>query len=94
MGHFDIAGKPVEYGKLIAVRALTAVIHTSASGVGLPIQLWTITANGVKQIDEAEVRQLEELVGTWQQMEEETLVRLMSDEAEEESTPPPPDVSP
>lgn len=76
--HYDLPGKPIPFGQLVAYRSLNAVIETSAYGVGHPIKIWTVTAEGIAQVSADEIRALSDRVGGWQQMEVETLEQLMA----------------
>jgi len=78
--HFDLPGKPVQYGQLVAYRSLNAVIRTSAFGVGGAIQMWTVTASGVSAIGDDERRHFDGLIGGWEQMETETLEALLAEQ--------------
>ena len=78
MAHFDLPGKPVPYGLLVAYRSLDAIIRRSAFGVGGDIQMWVVDSDGQRQIDVTELRALGDRVEIWRSAEIETLEELMA----------------
>jgi proteasome beta subunit len=91
MAHFQAKDRPLSQGKLIAYRAVRSVIEASASGVGGAVQMSTVDAGGVHQLTDEEVNEVRTGVGTWEQLEQETLEKVLGG-AEEDVGPemPPP----
>jgi 20S proteasome alpha/beta subunit len=94
LGHFRPAERPLSQGRLIAYRVINAAIETSASGVGGPIQMWYVDADGVHQVGENNLAEIKNLVGGWQVEEGKVLDRIFGSEpspAEPEPAPLPPE---
>jgi 20S proteasome alpha/beta subunit len=92
MAHFDVKTKPLRYGKLIAYRAIRAAIDTAAAGVGLPIQMWTVTSEGVRALQATDIDAIEADVGGWEEVERSALDEFLG-EVESEGPPMPPELS-
>jgi 20S proteasome alpha/beta subunit len=93
LSHYDLGARPIAWGKAAAFRAINAVIQTSASGVGPPIQMWTVTADeGVRRLEDDELTELNNFVGGWQEQERDALAKMFG-EPEPEPTPLPPAIT-
>lgn len=74
MAHFRVRESPLSHGLLVAYRVLDAVIHTSAFGVGGPIQMAVVTPlEPARILEEVELDEIASQVGLWQELERETL---------------------
>jgi 20S proteasome alpha/beta subunit len=92
LAHFRPAERPLSQGRLIAYRVIDAAIQASAAGVGGPIQMWYVNADGAQQVDEDEINKIQSLVGGWQEEEGKVLDRTFGSEPSlPEPTPPPPE---
>jgi proteasome beta subunit len=92
LAHFRTAEKPLAYGKLLAYRVVDAAIQTSGYGVAEPIQMSTVDANGIHEIDDIELVELKSAVGGWKEDERSALDRLVGVPLLT-PTPPPPETS-
>ena len=50
----------MQEGSLFAFKVIEEVIHVVSVGVGPPIDIWQLTANEIKNLDEAEITALED----------------------------------
>jgi len=50
----------LQKGSLLAFKVIEEVIHVVSVGVGPPIDIWQLTANEIKNLDEAEITALED----------------------------------
>jgi proteasome beta subunit len=92
LAHFRPAERPLSQGRLIAYRVIDAAIQTSMFGVGGDIQMWYVDAEGVHQVGEADMTEIKNLVGGWQDEEGKLLDQVFGAEApESEPAPPPPE---
>jgi proteasome beta subunit len=92
MAHFELPGKPLPYGLLVAYRSLDAIIRRSAFGVGGDIQMWVVDATGQRRLDANELRALRDRVEIWRSAEIETLEELMAGAPAPEGEPLPPPI--
>jgi proteasome beta subunit len=90
LAHFRPAEKPLDHGKLIAYRVISAAIDTSAAGVGHPIQMWYVDAAGVHEVTKDEFGVIRDSVGAWQQEEEVLLEQILGTKPPDPAPLPPP----
>ena len=74
--HHDVANQTLAAAKLLAFRAIENVCLASAFGVGLPVQLATVTEDGISVLEEDDIKELEETVNLWKKREVEVLGEL------------------
>lgn len=93
LAHFRPAERPLSQGRLIAYRVIYAAIDIAASGVGGEIQMWYVDADGVHQVGQAEMDQIRDLVGGWQDDEGRLFDRTFGSgpSPPEPTAPPPPE---
>jgi proteasome beta subunit len=89
LAHFHPAEKPLYYGKLLAYRVVDAAIQTSGYGVAEPIQMSTVDASGIHQVDDDELKELKSAVGGWKEDERSLLDRLVGVPLLAPAPPPP-----
>jgi proteasome beta subunit len=73
-----VTENPLEYGKMVAYRLMDTVIETSIYGIHHPIQLWTVDQSGSHKMQESELTELRDAVGTWRGLERDILTDLLS----------------
>jgi 20S proteasome alpha/beta subunit len=92
LAHFRPSQRPLSQGKLIAYRVIDAAVKTAMMGVGGPIQMWYVDADGVHHADDDEMAETQASVGGWQDEEGKLLDRIFGDEpAAPEPSPAPPE---
>lgn len=69
--NYEVKELDVEKGKLIVYRVIKEAIKVGAYGLGEPIDIWTITANGINQLSNDEIMALDSTYGAWIKMEQE-----------------------
>ncbi len=89
LAHFRPAEKPLEHGKLIAYRVISAAIDTSAAGVGHPIQMSYVDAAGIHEVSKDELQIIGDSVGAWQQEEEVLLDQILGGKPPDPAPLPP-----
>ena len=90
LAHFRPVERPLSQGKLIAYRVIDAAIQNSMFGVGAPIQMWYVDAEGVHEADQDEITTIQAFVGGWQDEEGKLLNQLAGMPEPESATPLPP----
>lgn len=92
LSHFRPTERPLSQGRLIAYRVIDAAIQTAMFGVGGDIQMWYVDADGVHQVGQDEIANIQNLVGGWQDDEGKLLDGIFgSDPSSAEPAPPPPE---
>lgn len=69
--NYEVKELDVEKGKLIVYRVIKEAIKVGAYGLGEPIDIWTITTNGINQLSDSEIMALDNTYGAWIKMEQE-----------------------
>jgi proteasome beta subunit len=75
IGHFQMAERHVDYGVLAMVRVLDA-LTVSQPMVGGPLNLFRITEDGARALDDDEIDEVRADVERWEQADQETLDAL------------------
>lgn len=83
MAHYLTARVSIDQAKMIAYRAVQTTCEVSQSGVGPPVQIAVVDADGARTLSEDEVEAVGAQVERWKTLEVETL--LMSPEAAKEN---------
>lgn len=94
MKHFAVKERPMAHGRLIAYRTVRTVIDTAAYHVGGEIQMWEVTKDGIKQLSQEEIAEVETAVGGWEEAEVNTLDEVMNPGEAGDGPPMPDEVSP
>jgi proteasome beta subunit len=90
MAHFRAPEQPLAQCKLVTYRVMDSAIETSSYGVGGPIQMWVVDANGVAEIGQAEFDQIRNDVGGWKEVERSALQEYFAGAQAEAPTMPEP----
>jgi len=96
VAHHDVRNRNLDEAKAIALRAIDGCIQTSAFGLGHPISICTVTAEGVQVLSQADIRGVEDSVNAWKAAEKDALGGLGLGgvspelEVEDEGLDPPP----
>lgn len=69
--NYNVKELDIEKGKLIAYRVIKEAIGVGAYGLGEPIDIWTVSKDGTKQVSEEEILALNTTYGVWLKMEQE-----------------------
>ena len=75
LGHFQMAQRDVDYGVLAMVRVLDA-LAISQPMVGGPLNLFRITEEGARSLDDDEIDEVRGHVARWEQADQDTLDHL------------------
>jgi 20S proteasome alpha/beta subunit len=75
--HHCVHEQSAFYGQVLAHRVVNGAIECAASGLGGPVQMWTVTAKGAHQLDSAKRKEVEDSVSLWKELEAETLSGLL-----------------
>lgn len=97
VAHYDLPNRNLAEAQVIVWRALDACIEASAWGLGRPIWLYSVTADGANSLPENEWRAVGDSVNAWKEAERESLIGLglgvplpEQPPAEDEGLEPPP----
>jgi 20S proteasome alpha/beta subunit len=75
LAHFQLSGRDVDHGVLVAVRVLDALRVTSPS-VGGPVDVYRLTDSDAVSLSEEDVAAVRERVKRWEELENDVLDRL------------------
>jgi len=73
MAHYFRKPLPLNQGKLVAYRTISTVCEIAPSGVGPPVRMAVVDANGAQVLGEDEISEIETGVERWKTLEAETL---------------------
>lgn len=97
VAHHDIRNRNLDQALAIVWRAIDGCIQTSAFGLGPPVCLCTVTADGVQRLTREQVRGIEDSVNAWKAAECDALGSLglgdigaPAEPVEDEGLEPPP----
>jgi proteasome beta subunit len=76
VAHYDLPNRNLSEAQVIVWRALDACIEAAAWGLGRPIWLYSITADGASSLPEDEWRAVGDSVNAWKEAERESLIGL------------------
>ena len=76
VAHYDLMTRNLVEAEVIAWRALDGCIQASAWGIGHPIWMYTVTADGARALDENELRSVRDAVNAWKAAEHDSLLGL------------------
>jgi proteasome beta subunit len=76
VAHYDLPNRNLSEAQAIVWRALDACIEAAAWGLGSPIWLYSVTADGAASLPEDEWRAVEDTVNTWKEAEKDSLIGL------------------
>lgn len=83
-GHFmEDAPIPVELGLQLAWRTIDATITVSTHGVGPPVQMAVVNAEGARVLTPQEAEDVGTAVSAWRQVERDTFLNLLNGPAPE-----------
>lgn len=74
--NYDMRELDIDKGKLIAYRVVKEAIGVGAYGLGEPIDIWTISQDGPKQLSDEEIMALDDTCGVWIKMEQELFKKI------------------
>jgi 20S proteasome alpha/beta subunit len=89
VAHFELPNRSLEEAQLIAWRALDGCITASAFGIGHPIRMFTITAEGARKLTDEDERSLRDSVNIWKAAELDALKGLNRGNPDSEDEPKP-----
>ena len=75
LAHFQMTRRSVDYGVVAALRVLDA-LDTSSPSVGGPMDMFRITPEAARHLDEQEVAQVRERVTRWIELEQRAIDEL------------------
>lgn len=97
VAHYNLPSRNLAEAQVIVWRALDNCIETSAFGIGHPISLYSLTAEGATALTEAECRSVGDTVNAWKEAERDSLIGLglgvpvpEAEPEEDEGLEPPP----
>lgn len=73
MAHYFREPMPVKHGQLVAYRTISAVCEIAQSGVGPPVRLAVVDADGARVLGDDELSEIETGVERWKALEADTL---------------------
>jgi hypothetical protein len=76
VAHYDLPSRNLLEAQVIVWRALDACIEAAAWGLGRPIWLYSVTADGATSLPADEWRAVGDSVNTWKEVERESLIGL------------------
>jgi len=74
--NYKVKELSIDKGSLLAYRVLRDSIDVGAYGLGHPIDIWTISDDGVKRKSIVEINALRDSYSTWLEVEEEMFKRI------------------
>lgn len=74
--NYPIKELDVEKGKLVAYRVIKEAIEIGAYGLGEPIDIWTITEEGCKRLNNEEIMALEDTTNSWKETERKVFEKI------------------
>jgi 20S proteasome alpha/beta subunit len=78
LAHFEVRSRTLRHCKLVAHRAISTVIESSAYGVGGPVRMWSLDGAGCRELSQEEMNQIEADVDMWKDLERERLDEFLS----------------
>lgn len=76
--HHSVQEQSTFYGEVLAHRVVSSAIDCAAFGLGGPVQMWALTAKGAEELDSARLKEVEDSVALWKELEIETLSGLLN----------------
>lgn len=76
VAHYDLPNRNLAEAQVIVWRALDGCIEAAAWGIGRPIWLYSVTADGAATLPEDEWRSVGDSVNAWKEAERESLIGL------------------
>lgn len=73
LAHYAISTRSLEECKWLAYRVVDSAIEIQAFALGQPIQMWQITAEGARRLQDEELKNIRDAVGSWKEYEKEAL---------------------
>jgi len=76
--HHCVHEQSTFYGQVLAHRVVNGAIECAASGLGGPVQMWAVTDDGARELDDAALKEVADTVGLWKELEMENLSSLLN----------------
>jgi len=91
MQHHAVREMGIRAAQVLALRTIATAIEVAAVGLGPPVQMWVIDANGARQMNEEELKVISDAADLWKGLETEFLTEAIAagsedDRSEEEET--------